>query len=391
MEKIKKPNYKKSTLAAHKLLEKSKINTFPVPIFDVINQIDNLKVYSFKEMANLLNISEKQVSEEMALSDEGAIGTFGTNKIIILYNSNTDEKMISRIRFTLAHEIGHLILGHPFETDNAVLSRNGITETEDKLFEIEANNFAREFLAPTFIANSIDPLEVNNLVTKFEISKEPSKYLINWITKSRSEKGYYLTNLRIPSSYIGFYKTIKYMNRINYTDQVGFCVKKDSWIFENRILKYCNKCKSIHSYLDSECVKFCVNCRSTDIQMIDEKDYFKFHESEEQNSMSFTKLETDSEGRVLVCPICSNEHVSDNYCSVCGIYIINKCSREYDFNDERETACEGILNGADRFCPKCGCESTFLKYKLLKKWDYFESLEDPFTSKIDISDDDLPF
>lgn len=403
-----KPNYKKTTIAAHKLLAQSQINTFPLSIFDVFDKLETVKVFSFKQMAKMLGVSEEIVSKDMALSDEGAIGTFGNNRIIILYNSDTDTKQASRIRFTLAHELGHLILGHPFETKNAVLSRHGITDKENRVFEVEANHFAREFLAPTFLVNSVEPLEVNTISKCFGISKEPSKYAINWVNKSRTEKGYYLNNLQIPRPYTKFFKKLNFIERISNFNKVGLCIGDDGWTLETRFLRYCNKCKSLASYISNETVLYCSTCCSSDIKIINSDNYFEFHEKEEQNSMAYTELKVDEEGRVLNCPVCDNDHVSENYCSVCGVYIINKCSgknfieveyNEYQWSITDEGPCENkILTGSDRYCPSCGSGSTFFINSLLNEWDIKEEKksnpnEDPFAnmSPINIPDQDLPF
>lgn len=75
-EKI-KPNFQFAKETAYKVLKEANINTFPIPIFDIINQVKTLKVLSYKEMSDLVGISEGEVAKILALSDEGAIGTYG--------------------------------------------------------------------------------------------------------------------------------------------------------------------------------------------------------------------------------------------------------------------------------------------------------------------------
>lgn len=125
--------------------------------------------------------------------------------------------------------------------------------------------------------------------------------------------------------------------------------------------------------------------------------------------MAYSKLKTDAEGRLAEdCPICGNDDVRNNFCSVCGIPVINKCSGMRKVSDEdwgdgyqQDQPCNEILAGADRYCSKCGAESTFYFHQLLKDWNTPKRVNtinvdlniDPFSDipNIDISDDDLPF
>lgn len=88
----------------------------------------------------------------------------------------------NRQRFTLAHEIGHLIL-HT-SGDNAVFVdkrffRNKASSTGDLLVEVEANAFAAALLMPeSFIRSEISDdegiteLDIFRLATKFEVSEQ---------------------------------------------------------------------------------------------------------------------------------------------------------------------------------------------------------------------------
>lgn len=381
---MRKPNYKKASGAAYEILKKLNISTFPISLFDIIEELPNLKVLSFCEMAELLGISVGTVAKDMAMSEEGAIGTFGTEKVIIIYNSDISTKSLERERFTLAHEIGHYILGHPFDTDNSILSRNnGITNEESKIFELEANHFARELLAPTFLIDDTDPLTTKEISNRFEISTEASKYAIDRVIKGRSRVGLYHLNLLVPDSWIDdyyprFYDTITYVKKVNHRDKIGMTFNEDGFRILYKKLRYCYECKSIQIYHYSDQILYCSCCGANNIKEVNNNNYFEFHEREEQRLMEYTKLIVDEVGRLNQnCPICDNDHVSDNYCSICGIYIINECSgmvkteRDNNWNNEYEQndPCQVNLQGSDRFCPKCGAESTFYKNGLLKAWN----------------------
>ena len=66
-----------------------------------------------------------------------------SGKKIIYYNPTESE---IRQRFTLAHELGHHLLGHTRYKNEY---RDNFTEKPDNLFDIEANLFAVEILMPS--------------------------------------------------------------------------------------------------------------------------------------------------------------------------------------------------------------------------------------------------
>ena len=286
--------------------------------------------------------------------------------------------MIERIRFTLAHELGHLFLEHPYSTQNSILSRNSITNLENKTFEIEADFFAKELLAPSFFVNKIVPLEVAEVSKKFEISNESSKYAIENVIKSINYGGLRLNNLNPPIWFSEIFKKFKFTDRKRNLNLVGMTFESENvWYPTYKKIVYCSDCKTIISINSEENHQYCTRCSSSKITEINEKNYFKFHEMEEQNTLNYTTLKVDSEGRLQdKCPICENENLQNNYCSICGVYIINECSGKHDVvyennyvEEEARPPCDKKLSGADRFCSMCGAKSSFLINGLLKKWE----------------------
>ena len=80
-------------------------------------------------------------------SEDGALWyKSDTQTYILLYNDTIDNK--ERIRFTIAHELGHYVLKHNETTDKTILSRYSLSENEYKTFETEANFFAKHLLVP---------------------------------------------------------------------------------------------------------------------------------------------------------------------------------------------------------------------------------------------------
>lgn len=72
---------------------------------------------------------------------------------MILYNKQASPK--ERIRFTLAHELGHIVLKHHNELGDDVLKRFGVDKTLYDVMEDEANCFARNLLCPALAVKKV--------------------------------------------------------------------------------------------------------------------------------------------------------------------------------------------------------------------------------------------
>lgn len=136
--------YKDVRDAAWKCLIDCKINRLPVNLKKITEKY-NIKVIKNSSI-NLLNPSEN-----------GASILYEKECFIVIDDENT----LQRCRFTIAHELGHILLGHP--------TRNGYhARTIDKdrpEIEREADIFASRLLAPACVLWGL------NLHTAEEIAK----------------------------------------------------------------------------------------------------------------------------------------------------------------------------------------------------------------------------
>lgn len=123
---------------AQQLLRDFSITTTPALSFDQIFEYYNI------------------IYDEMDYGNTNYMGSLirAEGKTIILIN--TDIKNVGRINFTKAHELGHFSLNHKgvhFEC-----SRSDMSDSTKKPLEIEANQFAKEFLLP---AHMLRPLSMS--------------------------------------------------------------------------------------------------------------------------------------------------------------------------------------------------------------------------------------
>lgn len=73
------------------------------------------------------------------------------NRLIIFYN---ELKPKNRVRFTIAHELGHCLLGH-LSAGEKTFRHNSETNEYKDAKEIQANIFARDILMPATVLHSL--------------------------------------------------------------------------------------------------------------------------------------------------------------------------------------------------------------------------------------------
>ena len=145
------PNYKKATEMAYLLFLNTSISLIP----DVMTIARHPKVRKIKPYSYLLDRYGDDGQDLIDSSDYGfTIIQKRTGRYVVFYNEKNPYEVI---RFTLAHELGHIILGH--NGDN--------TSCEEK----EANCFARNFLCPLPVADFFKLRGVEDYARFFRVSR----------------------------------------------------------------------------------------------------------------------------------------------------------------------------------------------------------------------------
>lgn len=110
---------------------------------------DNHKLKPGFNLEKLLNKINVNYAEESLSDNISAILVIKDDKKLITVNKGHH---INRQRFSIAHEIGHLLLGHKKEIDvktrEAIYFRNEVSSLGIDNDEIEANYFAANLLMP---------------------------------------------------------------------------------------------------------------------------------------------------------------------------------------------------------------------------------------------------
>ena len=125
-------NYKNSRDAVWQLLIKNKVTTLPVSVHRLCRS-EKIRLFTFSEGARLI----KKLGLESHTEENDAF-SFAR---IIFYD---DRSSPQRQRFSVAHELGHIVLHAP--TFPTVFNRE--ISSNDNPLESEANVFASRLLAP---------------------------------------------------------------------------------------------------------------------------------------------------------------------------------------------------------------------------------------------------
>jgi len=85
-----------------------------------------------------------------------------------------DSEKRGRTRFTVAHELGHILLGHELSPDKSGHFRTASDRREPA--ETQADEFAARLLAPACVLWGLEAYEAEEIARICDISKEAAQY-----------------------------------------------------------------------------------------------------------------------------------------------------------------------------------------------------------------------
>lgn len=146
--------YKKARDASWQALIDNWVDCLPV---DVVQIVKN----------NGIRLLKNSQARELRQGEAG-ISVFDGKQWFIVYD---DTLPLGRKRFTVAHELGHIFLGHPLVAGfHARTTGGNLPQTEN-----EANVFASRFLAPACVLWGLNAHTAADISRFCEISKEAAE------------------------------------------------------------------------------------------------------------------------------------------------------------------------------------------------------------------------
>lgn len=149
-------DYKIARNKAWETLIKCNITSLPINLA-TIARLNNITILKYSD------------SKQNLTGDGFSLNVNNVN--VIYYN---DKKPKARIRFTLAHELGHCLLSHL--KFGKTYNRNSEKDFDGMdIFEMQANVFARDILMPATVLHSLDIKSSEDISRICNVSEQSAK------------------------------------------------------------------------------------------------------------------------------------------------------------------------------------------------------------------------
>lgn len=293
--------------------------SLPVPI-KAIAKSYNIRVIPYSRHMKTLNMTLDELYNHAGTKDAYTDFDACSESYIIIYNDmDYYIKTSNRYRWNIAHELGHILLGHHKKIQTKIGS-NQLTQDEYAILEKEANWFASYILVPHSVLYSLNKfMNADSIKSYCRISNEAAKCREEDFKKWKENN--------------------KFFN--NYDKEL---LK----IFSHQHI--CENCKTL---VDNKHL-YCSVCG-------EKSDFNTYYKNSIKKKVEFMKYKNflNDDGTLTVCPVCQNEEILKNakYCHICGSSVVNGC-----LNDNYEPCEQARLNPIPsnaRYCPYCGSNTVF--------------------------------
>lgn len=159
---------------AWEFLIKNDIREFPLDLRKIALN-NNWQILSYKKYCELNNLSE---SELISRHPDG-FTQIVNNSFLICYNQNNDRE---RNRFTIAHEMGHIVLHKTYKGNK---------------LEKEANMFAARILMPMLLIKELNLQSAEELTKVCDVSIEAATFRFNRFEQIKGREKFYTNPLEI--------------------------------------------------------------------------------------------------------------------------------------------------------------------------------------------------
>lgn len=350
------------------------LHSLPINPFDVCNKL-GVPVVSYSKACDY---GFHAIIQKISYVDVDGFCCKGNgDNYIILYDDARTPK--ERINFTIAHELGHIVLGH---LKNVTMRPRYMTNRRNDPREREADAFAGELIRPPILFVLIGwqlPHHIRAICNiTYEAAAVCSKQV--QILRKKRDHPYY-------------FKDFKF-----YREQ----------FFDFIYATQCRRCR--HVFIDDS-AKFCPICACKFLSWFHERlpmiDPFAA-ETKGAPLLKYKDYPVNDKMQVMHCLRCDNEDLSpdDRFCKICGAPVYNYCTGQCGdigscarIPDYDQGCGVAFLPSNARFCTSCGCVSAFYYTGLLQHWEKErdDNQNDALMSISDqphwntTPDDDIPF
>ena len=190
-------SYKKARDLSWEILLKADITSLPVDLSKVLKAVD--------VKAILYCDAFFDTDSPRLRGSDGFVTKIGGKKAIYL---NEEKGTTQRRRFTMAHEIGHIVLDHPI---NPIIYRNSEIDEGQKPEEVQANVFARDLLMPAGVLAKLHVTTVDEIMRICNVSRISAQIRLERLTElyKRNKFGTHPLERQVISQFSDFIKNNK--------------------------------------------------------------------------------------------------------------------------------------------------------------------------------------
>ncbi|QGG47320.1 ImmA/IrrE family metallo-endopeptidase [Heliorestis convoluta] len=321
-------NYKNAVIESAETLKDYSINQTPIDLDIILDALKRtIRLFSYSDFSTKNDMSIVEICDQFDSELGACVYDKKTERYVIFYNDTKNNRGLER--FTIAHELGHIFLGHHQDANTDILIRRNISASKYRKFENEANCFARNLLAPIPLVQRITdikkPRSANDIMEAFEVSYKAA------VTRRNL---YYDDKAMIEDKYHNYFDT--------YSILYGhYCLTCNNAEIDSN--GYCKICGEEAAIFEKSC-----------------------------DRVYYDGVTVDQDGRAVECPRCGNEVFSDEarYCKICGALVVNYClGRSMPVPFIKDLISHPINDGNARYCKECGSKTAFYKQGFLKSWN----------------------
>lgn len=162
-------SYKKARNLSWEILLTAGITSLPVDLNKILKAVD-IKTILYCD-------AFFDTDSPRLRGSDGFVTKIGDKKTIYL---NESKGTIQRRRFTLAHELGHVVLNHPLKP---LVYRNSESDHNQKPEEVQANVFARDLLMPAGVLAALHVTTVDEIMRICSVSHISAQLRLKRLTE----------------------------------------------------------------------------------------------------------------------------------------------------------------------------------------------------------------
>ena len=368
-----KPRFKLASQRAYEFSDELGITEFPVDPVKIIERFPHWHLQGWLDAQKT-----KGIDDFLYIGRDGAEARTaivrGTSEYIIVYDERVGNQQ--RIRWSIAHEIGHIVLGHLVHFEATALNRRGLTDNQYRVLEVEAHWFAAELLAPKIVIKHFN--YQNSLGHLCDISNEAVEKRLDDL--KRAERSYSDAAFRVLKNFYNYMVGLSddalpkmHTNNIQLPAIYEDYIDCDYWNFVVMSIRDWEKEAKLYQVLEGSAAFYDDTDMVIFVKGDDEAAYAETGKAailsclERYANSPVKNIEIKVASlRPFVCICCGNTDVSPiaNFCIICGTSISDK-------QDGNNGKMVDILNYTDE--PNVDSKNRFTQCPICKNSEFSEN------------------